>query len=329
MTLFYVIKVVQQIRYPRRRLRHRADTWKMDTVKPGWFSEINDLWPGVSLSLEVVKTLHRERSPYQDVMVLETKSHGRALILDGIIQCTEKDEFSYQEAIAFLPLCSHPNPKNVLIVGGGDGGVAREVAKHPQVERIVQVEIDETVLEVSKKYLPWMGAGLTHPKVTLVVGDGFEFLKKRQQEFDVIITDSSDPVGPAECLFHESYFTLMKTALKPGGIVCSQAGTAWANLEHVTQTLQHCGAVFPVASYGIVAVPTYPTGQIGFVLGSLSSETNFKEPRKVFSDNELDRMSLKYYDADVHRAAFVLPRFIRKSLHQTDNKKTNQFEIPT
>ncbi|KZC15124.1 Spermidine synthase [Dufourea novaeangliae] len=166
----------------------------MDMMNPGWFSEISDLWPGVSLSLEVVKILHRERSPYQDVMVLETRSHGRALILDGIIQCTEKDEFSYQEAIAFLPLCSHPNPKTVLIVGGGDGGVAREVAKHPDVERIVQVEIDAKVLEVSRKYLPVMGAGLDHPKVTLNVGDGFEFLKQHKGEFDVIITDSSDPV---------------------------------------------------------------------------------------------------------------------------------------
>ncbi|XP_053998880.1 spermidine synthase [Hylaeus anthracinus] len=294
----------------------------MDTMKPGWFSEINDLWPGVSLSLEVVDILHRERSRYQDVMVLQTKSHGKALILDGIIQCTERDEFSYQEAIAFLPLCSHPNPKTVLIVGGGDGGVAREVAKHPDVEGIVQVEIDEKVLEVSKKYLPLLGTGLDHPKVTLNIGDGFEFLKKHVGQFDVIITDSSDPVGPAECLFQESYFSAMKNALKPGGIVCSQAGTAWANLDHVTQTLQHCKSVFPVASYGIVAVPTYPTGQIGFVLGSLSAETNFKEPKKVFSNVDLDKMKMKYYDDEVHRAAFVLPRFIRKALYQIGDNYT-------
>ncbi|XP_076631800.1 spermidine Synthase [Colletes latitarsis] len=293
----------------------------MDTIKPGWFSEINDLWPGIALSLEVVKILHRERSQYQDVMVLQTKSHGKALILDGIIQCTERDEFSYQEAIAFLPLCSHPNPKTVLIVGGGDGGVAREVAKHPEVERIVQVEIDAKVLEVSKKYLPLLSAGLDHPKVTLNIGDGFEFLKQHKGQFDVIITDSSDPIGPAKCLFQESYISLMKSALKPDGIVCSQAGTAWANLDHVIQILQHCKSVFPVASYGIVAVPTYPTGQIGFVLGSLNTETNFKEPVKVFSNNDLDQMKIKYYDDEVHRAAFVLPRFIRKSLYQTDDNK--------
>ncbi|CAD1475656.1 unnamed protein product, partial [Heterotrigona itama] len=275
-----------------------AEEEEMDAIKPGWFSEINDLWPGVSLSLEVVKILHRERSQYQDVMVLDTRSHGRTLILDGIIQCTERDEFSYQEMIAFLPLCSHANPKTVLIVGGGDGGVAREVAKHPLVERIVQVEIDPKVLEVSRKYLPSMGVGLDNPKVTLNVGD-----------------------GPAECLFHESYFSLMKSALKPNGIVCSQAGTAWLNLDHVTQTLQHCKSLFPVASYGVVSVPTYPTGQIGFVLGGLNPETCFKEPKKIFSHSELDEMNMRYYDDQIHQAAFILPRFIAKTLNEALTKK--------
>ncbi|XP_066588511.1 spermidine synthase [Prorops nasuta] len=289
----------------------------MDAMKTGWFSEINDLWPGVSLSLEVTKILHRQRSKYQDVLVFETKSHGRALALDGIIQCTQSDEFAYQEMISFLPLCCHPNPKNVLIVGGGDGGVAREVAKHPQVEKIAQVEIDSVVLEVSKQYLPYMGIGLQHPKVTVNVGDGFEFMKNHKAEFDVIITDSSDPVGPAECLFQESYFSLIKSALKPGGIVCNQAGTAWANLDHVVQTLNHCKSMFPSSAYGIAAVPTYPTGQIGFVLGGLNAETDLKKPTKVFSQTELDEMSLRYYDHEVHQAAFVLPRFVKKALNKT------------
>nr|CAD7196564.1 unnamed protein product [Timema douglasi] len=123
------------------------------------------------------------------------KNHGRALVLDGIIQCTEFDEFAYQEMIAFLPLCSHPNPKKVLIVGGGDGGVAREVAKHPAVETIFQVEIDSRVIEVSKKFLPFMSVGYSSPKLSLFVEDGFKFMMQHKEEFDVIITDSSDPVG--------------------------------------------------------------------------------------------------------------------------------------
>lgn len=139
-----------------------------------------------------------------------------------MIQCTEKDEFSYQEMISLISLCIHPNPENVLIVGGGDGGVAREVVKHPAVKTVHQVEIDGRVVELSKQYLPNMACGFDSPKVTLTVGDGFEFMKQHSGQFDVIITDSSDPVGPAESLFQESYFALMKHALKPNGIICSQ-----------------------------------------------------------------------------------------------------------
>lgn len=117
------------------------------------------------------------------------------MALDGAIQCTEKDEFSYQEMMSFLPLTCHPNPKSVLIIGGGDGGVAREVSKFPTVEKIVQCEIDETVVEVSKKYLPFMAKGFESPKLTLNIGDGFKFMGEHEDEFDVIITDSSDPIG--------------------------------------------------------------------------------------------------------------------------------------
>ncbi|KAH0547208.1 spermidine synthase [Cotesia glomerata] len=286
----------------------------MDAFKKGWFSEFNDLWPGISVSFEVTKILHHEKSQFQDILLVDTKAHGRLLVLDGIIQCSESDEFSYQEMISFLPLCTHPNPKNVLIVGGGDGGVAREVVKHPGVEHVTQVEIDGRVLELSRQYLPSLACGLSHPKVTLYVGDGFEFMQKHSQQFDVIITDSSDPIGPAECLFQESYFALMKTALKPGGLVCSQAGTIWSNDLQVEKTLEHCKSVFPAASYAYTSVPTYPTGQIGFVMGSLNPNTKFGEPVKVFTENELDEMKLKYYDDKIHRSSFVLPRFAAKAI---------------
>lgn len=123
------------------------------------------------------------------------ETYGRALILDGVIQCTERDEFGYQELISQIPLCSHPNPERVLIVGGGDGGVAREVIKHPSVKEVHQVEIDGRVVDVSKKYLPFMACGFESPKVHLTIGDGFEFMKNHREEFDVIITDSSDPIG--------------------------------------------------------------------------------------------------------------------------------------
>lgn len=154
-------------------------------------------------------------------------------------------------------------------MGGGDGGVAREVAKHPLVQEIHQVEIDAKVIEVSKKYLKFMAQGFDSPKLHLHVGDGFEFMKNRLGEFDVIITDSSDPVGPAITLFQESYFALMKSALRPGGVVCSQGGTMWTSLDHIQDTVKHCRKQFPKVGYCTISVPTYPSGQIGFVVGAL------------------------------------------------------------
>lgn len=144
------------------------------------------------------------RKSYLHFFFFNSETYGKALILDGIIQCTERDEFGYQELISFIPLCCHPNPKKVLIVGGGDGGVAREVAKHPLVEEVHQVEIDAKVVEVSRKYLPFMSCGFDSPKMKLTIGDGFEYMKQRSGEFDVIITDSSDPIGPASSLFQVS-----------------------------------------------------------------------------------------------------------------------------
>lgn len=286
----------------------------MDIMKSGWFSEVSDLWPGIALSLKVEEVLHSERSRFQEILVVKTKSHGRALMLDGAIQCTEKDEFSYHEMISYLPLCSHPKPRDILIVGGGDGGAAREIAKHPDVERITLVDIDDRVIEVCKQYLPRLSLGLNNPKVTVVVGDGFEFLRNHCGEFDVIITDSSDPVGPAEHLFKQPYYELLRAALKSDGIIASQAGTVWESMQQVQSTFQHCKTVFPVATYAVTAVPTYPTGQIGFILGSLNSQSNFAEPMRIFNEEDLDRMEIKYYNDKVHRAAFVLPRFIEKSL---------------
>uniref|UniRef100_A0A182QTI0 PABS domain-containing protein n=1 Tax=Anopheles farauti TaxID=69004 RepID=A0A182QTI0_9DIPT len=281
-----------------------------------WFSEIsNELWPGQCFSLKVQKVLHEERSKYQDIKIVQSESHGVVLILDGIIQCTERDEFAYQEMISFLPLCCHPNPQRVLIVGGGDGGVAREVVKHPAVQEVHQVEIDERVVELSKQYLPFMACGFESPKVRLTIGDGFEYMKQHEGAFDVIITDSSDPIGPAETLFRESYFELVKRALKPGGIICSQGGSFWLDAGHVRETLDYCRKHFPRVTYGLAAVPSYPTGQIGFFIASLNPETDFREPARKFDDTEIDQMGMRYYTTDIHRSAFTLPRFAAKALN--------------
>ncbi|XP_055386739.1 spermidine synthase [Condylostylus longicornis] len=289
----------------------------MDVIHNGWFSEIqNELWPGQCFSLKVKKILHEEKSKFQDIKIIETTNYGNCLILDGIIQCTERDEFSYQEMISFIPLCCHSNPKKVLIVGGGDGGVAREVLKHPLVEEIHQIEIDERVVELSKKYLPHMAIGFKNPKLKLTIGDGFEYMKNHINEFDVIITDSSDPVGPAVSLFQENYFSLMRKALRPGGIVCSQGGTFWTDLQHVKETIENCKKQFPNVGHAVTAVPSYPCGQIGFIIGSLNIDQKLCEPVKIFSKEEIDNMNLRYYTSDIHKTAFTLPRYVEKTLYE-------------
>lgn len=160
-----------------------------------------------------------------------------------------------------------------------------------------------------------MACGLESPKLTLIIGDGFEFMKKSFGKFDVIITDSSDPVGPAESLFLESYFALMKQALKPNGMICSQGGTYWTDLKHVKDTLDHCRKQFATAAYAVTSVPSYPCGQIGFVIGSLDANVELKVPRKTFNDTELDAMRMRYYSSETHRAAFEgLPRYVVKYL---------------
>lgn len=216
--------------------------------------------------------------------------------------------------IAFLPLNIHPAPTNVLIVGGGDGGVAREVNKHPHVKKITQVEIDHKVVEISRKYLPFMASGFTSEKLTLIICDGFQYMREHRNEFDVIITDSSDPIGPAENLFTESYFELLKGALKPNGVICSQGGTSWVGLDHVQKTLDHCKKYFSVVKYALASVPTYPCGQIGFVVGSLDAGVKLEEPVRIFNGDELKRMNLRYYNDEVHRASFVLPNFVKDKL---------------
>lgn len=245
------------------------------------------------------------RTHIPDCHSARSKTYGNVLVLDGVIQCTERDEFSYQEMIANLPLCSHPNPRKVLIIGGGDGGVLREVVKHPSVESVVQCEIDEDVIEVSKKFLPGMAIGYSSSKLTLHVGDGFEFMKHHLLR----------PHGPAESLFKESYYQLMKTALKEDGILCCQGECQWLHLDLIKEMRHFCKSLFPVVGYAYCTIPTYPSGQIGFMLCSKNPSTNFREPVQQLTQAQVEQMQLKYYNSDMHRAAFVLPEFTRKALN--------------
>jgi len=284
-------------------------------IKDGWFSEYGTLWPGQSMSIEVQEVLYEGKSQYQSILVFQSKTYGKVLVLDGVIQVTERDEFSYQEMMAHLPLCAHPNPKKVLVIGGGDGGILREVCKHKGVEEVTICEIDELVIEISKKYLPSTSIGYTDPRVKVHVGDGAAFMEARKAEFDVILVDSSDPVGPAESLFQASFYQCMKEALRPNGMICTQGECIWLHLDLIKNLLDFSRKIFTHVQYAACSIPTYPCGQIGFIIGSLGERVD-QPKRKPELEN------IRYYNSSVHSASFILPEFAKSLMLPSETKNT-------
>ncbi|KAI5679185.1 hypothetical protein M9H77_10135 [Catharanthus roseus] len=288
----------------------------ISSVIPGWFSEISPMWPGEAHSLKVEKILFQGKSDYQDVMVFQSSTYGKVLVLDGVIQLTERDECAYQEMITHLPLCSIPNPKKVLVIGGGDGGVLREVARHSSVEQIDICEIDKMVVDVSKQFFPDVAVGYDDPRVTLHVGDGVAFLKAVPEgTYDAIIVDSSDPIGPAQELFEKPFFETVARALRPGGVVCTQAESIWLHMHIIEGIVANCRQIFKGSvNYAWTTVPTYPSGVIGFMLCSTEGPSvDFKNPiNPIDKDDSSFKRPLKFYNSEIHSAAFCLPSFAKK-----------------
>jgi spermidine synthase len=286
----------------------------MDLIKDGWFMEKGDLWKGQAMSLQVEEILYTGTSSFQDVLVFRSSTYGNVLVLDGVIQVTERDEFSYQEMLTHLPMHAHPCPKKVLVIGGGDGGVLREVLKHPTVELAVLVEIDSEVIRVSKQYLPSLAAGYDDPRVELHVMDGARYMDEHHGEYDVIITDSSDPIGPAEVLFKPPFYEAMSKCLRPGGIVASQGECMWLHAELIAPMVRACRNIFAAVDYAYTTIPTYPSGQIGFLLCS-NVDAATRNMRVPSSKPTLEvQTGLKYYNSQIHEAAFVLPEFARRAI---------------
>jgi spermidine synthase len=284
----------------------------MNQLMQGWFSEVNNFWPGQALSLKVDEVLFHEKSLYQDVLVLKTSHWGNVLVLDGVIQITERDEFSYQEMITHLPMFTHPNPKKVAIVGGGDGGVLREVVKHKGVEEVHMLEIDLMVIESSKKYLPSISNGaFDDPRFKLHVDDAAVTLKKFTNYFDVIIVDSSDPEGPARSLFEKGFFETCHAALNENGTICNQAESIWLHLDFIASITPILKEVWTTVNYAYISVPTYPSGGIGFFLCTKNIAAD-KKPLREESKEFYD--SCRYYSQSVHSSVFVLPSFVQRRL---------------
>uniref|UniRef100_UPI00358E5B50 spermidine synthase-like n=1 Tax=Myxine glutinosa TaxID=7769 RepID=UPI00358E5B50 len=292
----------------------------MDALTPDWFTEMSPLFPGQGFSLQVQEVLYSGRSDFQDILVFQSKTYGRVLALDGVIQCTERDEFAYQEMMAHLPLTSHPLPENVLIVGGGDGGVLREVVKHPEVKHVTLCEIDKEVTRVAKLHLPWMTTALDHPKVTVVNADGSTFLQEKQHSYDVIITDGSDPIGPAKSLFEENYYELLKQALKPGGVICQQTESPWLFPDFLGNLGAICRRIYPEVRLAVASMPTYPCGEMGYLICSLHTKP-LNEPQRVLTELQQQEMGLRFYTPEMHRAVFTLPSFAHKIFYGSNGSE--------
>ncbi|QLG73886.1 hypothetical protein HG535_0F03980 [Zygotorulaspora mrakii] len=289
-------------------------------IKNGWFTEVSDAhFPGQGFSLRVEKVLHHSQSAFQDILVFKSTDFGNVLVLDGIVQCTERDEFAYQEMITHIPIYAHKNPKKVLVIGGGDGGVIREVVKHSCVESATLVEIDKTVIELSQRYLPEMSCSISDPKVNLQFCDGFQFLRNigssdLDAKYDVIITDSSDPDGPAEAFFQKEYFQLLNNALREDGIVIMQASeNVWLNINYLGELIQTAKSVFSNTGYCYTTVPSYTSGQLGLIVCSNEKDLRLDVAHRLPTSEEQQKM--KYYNPKIHHASFILPTWADRILN--------------
>lgn len=260
------------------------------------------------LSLRIKEIIHQEETPFQELFVVDTLEYGRMLVLDGAIQTTEKDEFIYHELIAHVPLFAHSNPERVCVIGGGDGGTVREVLKHPSVKEIIHVEIDGAVVDSSKKWFPTISSGLADPRVKTYIDDGIKHIKEANDEYDVILIDSSEPVGPGMQLFEVPFYTDCKKALKQGGLMVAQTESPFVNAELLAKTYSNISKVFPVAKTYLGSVPTYPSGLWSFTCGS-------KGPDPAVATKEVD-FETNYYTSELHKAVFALPRFVQRLLEE-------------
>lgn len=274
-----------------------------------WVSESNrNIY---KVSFRITKTLYSDKSEFQKVDIVETAGHGRMLLNDGLIMVTERDEAIYHEMMAHVPLFTHPNPKNVVVIGGGDGGTMREVLKHDSVDKCTLVEIDPKVVEACKEFLPTMACSMDHEKAELRIEDGVAFMKNTNEIFDVVCIDSTDPFGPATPLFSKEFYQDVSAKLGDNGIVVSQGESPFYEIEQQKQLMKNLREVFPFVTVYNFCNMTYPGGFWSFTFASKGLD-----PVKDFNERKAraNSFELQYYNADIHKSAFVLPEFMRRQL---------------
>jgi len=267
-----------------------------------------------SFGLHVTKVLHSEQTKYQKVDVFETSGFGRVLTLDGLMMCTDRDEFVYHELIAHVPLVSHPNPKRVLIIGGGDGGTLREVLRHSSVEEAVLCEIDGGVVEAAKRFFPELSKEMNNPRAKICIEDGVEYVKNaKDASFDVVIVDSADPIGPGVGLFSGDFYSQVKRILTPDGIVVAQCESPWENSFDLAKIYGNLKSAFSNVYAMVGSIPSYPYGYWSW--GVASNKINPIQDLHVEKAKRIEK-STKYYNSELHKAAFAIPNFLKHRLKE-------------
>jgi spermidine synthase len=271
-----------------------------------WFEET--LHPEFRQGLAMTEVLYRDRSDVQDLIIFANPRFGRVMCLDGVVQTTEGDEFVYHEMLAHVPILAHGAAKRVLIIGGGDGGMAREVLKHAGVA-VTMVEIDRAVVDFCAEHLPNHSAGaFDNPRLNLVIADGARFVKETEERFDVIIVDSTDPIGPGAVLFTAEFYADCKRCLTEGGVVVTQNGVPFVQPEEITNSYRRLGESFADVHFYRAAVPTYQGGDMAFGWASDNPDLRRVQVETLEARYADSGIETHYVTAAVHAAAFALPK---------------------
>ncbi|MDY6879987.1 MAG: polyamine aminopropyltransferase [Desulfatiglans sp.] len=277
------------------------------SIAKDWICE---KWENVEIRYRPKEILQDLKTNFQHLMLVDTFQYGKMLILDGIVQTTEKDEFIYHEMMAHVPLFSHPNPRKVLIIGGGDGGVLREVLKHESVEEATLVEIDAKVIDFCKSHLPTISNGAFDDKrATIINADGGEFVKKTNNSYDIVIVDSPDPIGPAQVLFSAEFYQDIHRIMKPDGIMVRQTGSTQMQRDEQEQAYRILKNIFQYNAFYLYSVPTYIGGFFSSLFSSDSIDPIGKKHENK-SKEDLIKFQTKYYNEKIHSGAFDLPPFM-------------------
>ena len=260
----------------------------------------------IEYTYEVEKILYKGKSKFQDILVFENSHFGNMLVLDRAVQITERDEFFYHEMLTHVAMHAHPNPKRVVVVGGGDGGTVREVLKHKSVEKVYFIEIDPEVIRVSKEFFPTVAGCVDDPRVEIKNMDGAEFIKSRNGDIDVVLVDSTDPIGFARTLFGDAFFSAVHKALSPDGLYVTHSDSLLLHSDIVHEVQHSLRKVFPVVDLYTANIATYPGNWWAYHIC-----TKKKSPRELAQKFEIET---RYYSDEIHTHSFLTPKFYERLL---------------